>query len=153
MRPRPLPIASTWLVLVALASTSCMFFVAASGVGAGVVFAAGDIELDIGASPEELIQATETAMKEMDMPVMSSSSTALEGSVVSQMADGKKVEVNVRRSTDEVTKLSIRVGRFGDKSVSAAIYSRIQRSLDAALARKAADDPTEGRRLGAREGL
>ena len=66
------------LMLVGL--TGCLVAAAAAGAG-GVAYIKGDLEANVGASPEEVEQATQAAFKEMGITLTESESTAVDASM------------------------------------------------------------------------
>lgn len=134
MDPRAARLASAaLLLLLAFGQTGCLAVLAAGGVGTGIVYAAADLETEMGHSPKALIDAADAAIKEIDGTVLDSSSTAFKGSLKAKMADGKKISIKAQRMNDEVSRISIRVGSFGNDGLSAMIFDRIQRRLDREL--------------------
>ena len=49
--------------------------------------------------------------------------------VVSRIVGDKKVEIKLKRTEENYTKLSIRVGTFGDEEQSRVIYDKIKANL------------------------
>ena len=80
-------------------------------------------------SPIPRIPATNVIVSSLDMIVLSSESSDLEGEVKAETRDAKDVRVRVERLTDTSSKLRIRVGTFGDKDVGRVIYDRIVERL------------------------
>jgi hypothetical protein len=74
-------------------------------------------------------QATLDAMNGLDLPVLSKTKDALTAEIVARDAQDKKVTIKLKAATEETTKLSIRIGTFGDKTKSQLIYDKIRENL------------------------
>lgn len=83
----------------------------------------------IGAALPKLERATEAAMEELDFVAVEVVSDKLRGEIRSKMADGTKVTVHLIAQDFETTVIRIRVGLFGDQSVSVQILRHIQKQL------------------------
>jgi hypothetical protein len=120
------------LAALILASTAalqgCVVVAVAAGV-AGVAYVNGDLEATVEASPPKVVEASEAALKGMEIDVTSSEKSGIDGRVVGRSALNKKVEITVKRETDTTSKLSIRIDTFGDESLSRQIYDRIRAEL------------------------
>jgi hypothetical protein len=115
-----------------LASTSalegCVVVAVAAGV-AGVAYVNGDLEATVEASPTRVVEASEAALKDMEVDVKSSEKSGIDGRVVGRTATDKKVEITVKRESDTTSKLSIRIDTFGDEALSRQIYEKIKAEL------------------------
>jgi hypothetical protein len=117
------------LSLVALSLTpGCLVVALAAGV-AGVAYVNGDLEAQVDASPQKVVQASVDALKEMDVRILSSDASGIDGRVLGRTALEKKVDVTVKRETDKSSKLSIRVDTFGDETLSRQILDKIKSKL------------------------
>lgn len=100
---------------------------AAAGVGA-VAYVKGDLEKTYDRSLTSLYEASKAGLRDMEFIPKSDRKDAVEFQVVSTMADGTEVKVIGRRK-DQLTRLSIRVGVFGDESASRQILDKIENRL------------------------
>ena len=120
------------LVALILASTSvlsgCVVVAVAAGA-ATVAYVNGDLEATVEASPPKVVEASEAALKGMEIDVTSSEKSGIDGRVVGRSALNKKVEIAVKRETDTTSKLSIRIDTFGDEALSRQIYDKIRAEL------------------------
>jgi len=117
------------LSLVALSLTpGCLVVALAAGV-AGVAYVNGDLEAQVDASPQKVVQASVDALKEMDVRILSSDASGIDGRVLGRTALEKKVDVTVKRESDKSSKLSIRVDTFGDETLSRQILDKIKSKL------------------------
>lgn len=95
----------------------------------GVKNSAGSITTTLPADPEAVTAAADRALKDMKLMVLSHEVTQLDGRVVARTARDDRVKVDVERAGEGTSKVSIRVGTFGDESTALTILSRIQRHL------------------------
>jgi hypothetical protein len=123
------------LVLLPLAAACTATGVAlAAGAAAGAATAAyvqGDLQTDLDATPTEVAAAAESAFQELRMPLVSSESTEVDGRVEAKTAREKRVLVVLESLGEGRTKTAIRVGTFGDESLSRKILDRIREHLRA----------------------
>ena len=103
---------------------------AAVGAGAGTIaYVKGDMESVQPYNLDTVYQATLDAMNGLDLPVLSKTKDALTAEIVARDAQDKKVTIKLKAATEETTKLSIRIGTFGDKTKSQLIYDKIRENL------------------------
>ena len=95
-------------------------------VSPGVTYNIGSLEALISATPEEVTGAAEAIVQDMKLVLISSESTGLDGKVVARTAQNKKISINVKRQSQNVTHVSIRVGKLGDEQASMLILERIK---------------------------
>jgi hypothetical protein len=119
--------------LLALGS-GCAAAAIAAGAGAGIagtMYVRGDLETELDAAPPEVAQAAESALKDLELPILSAQASELDGLVVATTAQGEKIHIDLESLADERTRVSIRVGTFGDRDVSDLILARIRDNLAA----------------------
>ncbi|HTI72564.1 MAG TPA: DUF3568 family protein [Candidatus Limnocylindria bacterium] len=103
---------------------------AAAGAGAGAVaYVTGELKSMAGASLERTYNASRAAIKDLRFIEVHANSDALDGSIEARTVDDKKVMIHVKRISDTATDLSIRVGTFGDETLSRQILDQIQKNL------------------------
>jgi uncharacterized protein DUF3568 len=124
---RQFVVSTSSLVFLALLP-GCIAVAVAAGA-AGVAYVNGDLEATLDASPERVIQASEAALKDMNVPIKSKESSGIDGKLVGRTALEKKVEITVQRETDTTSKISIRIDTFGDESLSRQILEKIKSKL------------------------
>ena len=135
---------TTTLILIALcvcllaSQTGCLLF-AAAGAGAGVAYVRGDTTVTVPARPEAIAAASEAAAKEMRFTVTSNNSSRFDARVVSRTASDTPVVVDVKSDGPDASRVTIRVGRFGDDAVQNAMLDKIRRNLEATATASAAE--------------
>ena len=115
--------------LGALAGQSGCVLVAAGAGAAGAAYVMGELEATLPGTPQAVVQASEAVLKDMEMREITSSATGVDGKVTAKTALDKKLEVTVKRHDDKTSKISIRVGAFGDQQMSRDILERIKARL------------------------
>lgn len=125
------------LVLLLLASpavlTGCL---AAAAVGGGAVAGAGTIaylrgELKSTEGHQFAVvwAATVKAVEQLEFIVVNKVNDAVSGQYEVVTADNKTVHINVQRVGDNITEIKIRVGTFGDETLSRYILNKIQSNI------------------------
>lgn len=117
------------LGVLALGCSGCFVAVVGAGAAAGVGYAKGDLEAVLDAEPTDVYDASLKAMDELELPVISKEKNALEAKIVSRTTEDKKVQITIKRTETNATKLSIRIGVFGDEVLSRLIYDKIKANL------------------------
>ena len=110
-----------------LLTSGCL--VAAAGAAGGVLYAKGDLESTLAATPAKIAAATEKAFVEMKISKTSAVSSDLDSQVIGRSATDKKITVTSKVKGDKVSSISIRVGTFGDKDISRALFDKIKKNL------------------------
>jgi hypothetical protein len=123
----------TAIALLSVAALSALpgcILVAAAALGAaGAAYVNGELEGRLDGSPQQVVRASERALKDMDIQIISADATGIDGKVVGRTALDKKIEISVKRDGDESSKIAIRVDTFGDESLSRQIYDKIKTKM------------------------
>lgn len=121
------------LIVSPLVLTGCL---AAAAVGGGAVAGAGtiayikgELKATEGHSIDETWAATEKAIAELNFLVINKVKDAVSAELKCQTADGKTVNIELKRIADNLTEIKIRVGTFGDEALSRYILNKIQANL------------------------
>jgi hypothetical protein len=121
------------LSLVALAMmpflSGCLLAAAGVAGAATVAYVEGEIKTTLQATPPQVAAATNSAFKQMGIAVISSNSTAVDGRVEGRNAADKKIAVTIASEGDKASRVAIRVGTFGDESMSRQILDKIKSNL------------------------
>jgi hypothetical protein len=116
------------LVSTALFIQGCV--VVAAGAGAGTIaYVRGDLEVVESKDLDTVYNATEEAMDELELNVTQKTKDAMSAEIVARDAQDKKITVKLVATAEETTKVSIRVGIFGDEAKSRLIYQKIHDNL------------------------
>lgn len=116
------------LVLAAAVVQGCV--VAAVGAGAGTVaYLRGDLEAVESQDLDAVYTATKKAIDQLGYKVTKDAKDALEAEIVARDAADDKITIVLKKTAEDATKLSIRVGTFGDETKSQLIYGKIRDNL------------------------
>lgn len=104
--------------------------VAAGAAGAGAVaYVRGELESNISRSVDDVFQATQRALGNLEFAKISEQKSAVDAVLVSRTALDKKIEIKLQRTGDKMTKVKIRVGLLGDETLSMTILDKINAEL------------------------
>ena len=125
------------LILALMASllalmSGCVLFVAGAAAGAGVAGYAwvnGEVKTTEAASLDRTWNATLAAMKDLEFPVTSQAKDALEADLMARNASNASINIKLRKLDKASTEIRIRVGTFGDESLSRTILNKINSRL------------------------
>jgi len=119
------------VLLIGIAAFNQGCVVAAVGVGAAgtIAYVRGDLEAVESHSLDNVYEATLKALEELELNVISKSKDALTATVNARDAQDKKVKITLKKTAEQSTKISIRIGTFGDETKSRLIYQKIDYNL------------------------
>jgi len=121
-------IAGIGLFVLATSLSSCVVVAAGAGA-AGAAYVMGSLDGTMAASPEKVVDAAKDVLKDKDIKVVSADASGVDGRVVGKTALEKEINITVKRTEANMSKVSIRVGTFGDQEISREIYAGIQNKL------------------------
>ena len=127
---------ATGLILIfsAVTLTGCTaLLVGGAAAGAGsVAYVMGDLETTEEVSLETAWQAAHVAATDLELTELSGDMNGLSARVVARTTQDEKVTISLEPRGQMITKVSIRVGVFGDESKSMRVLDAMRRSYDAA---------------------
>jgi hypothetical protein len=136
MRALPKARSLAWFTLagIALANTGCLVAAlgaAAAGGAAGYAYYKGKVLRDYPAEFEDTWTATQGALNDLALPLMSLEHGNGRGELGSRTADGPNVDVTVEAlaggpESRFLTRVSVRVGVFGDRHMSEQFLDQVQ---------------------------
>jgi hypothetical protein len=97
------------------------------GAAGTVLYVKGELHSTEGASLDRAWNATQAAIGDMGFTVTAKDKDAVSAELNAITADGKRIKIVLNREADNVTEISIRVGTFGDESMSRLILERIRK--------------------------
>jgi hypothetical protein len=105
--------------------------VAAVGAGAAgtVAYVRGDLETVETAGLDALYKASLEALDKLELAVIQKAKDAMTAEIISRDAEDKKIRIKLKSTAEVMTKLSIRIGMFGDETKSRLIYEAIKKEL------------------------
>jgi len=95
----------------------------------GVVNRVGTIKATLAAGPAAVTEAANEVLNEMDLIVINSTSTKIDGRVIARTAQDVKVRVDSEKVGENVSEVFIRVGKLGDADLSLTILNEIKEEL------------------------
>lgn len=122
------------LAVVVLGATVMLnagcLLVAAGAAGAGTVaYVRGELTASLGNDLGAVEKATGRAIEQLKFAKVSETADALSARFVVRTAQDKKIEVVLTKIGEALTKVEIRVGVFGDETVSMTILDKIKANL------------------------
>lgn len=104
--------------------------VAAVGAGAGTaVYVMGEFKAYEARDLTTVYMATEKAMEQLQLNVTAKTKDAMSATTVGRDSADTKITVKLSAVPEQTTKISIRVGTFGDETRSRLIYDQIKKNL------------------------
>ena len=106
--------------------------VAAAGVAAGagaIAYVRGELATSLDHDFGKVVEATRTALKELEYTKVSEKKDAMEAEFISRTALDKKVTIKLNQVTEKTTKVQIRIDLLGDEALSLAILDKIKATL------------------------
>ncbi len=120
-------------LLAALATTSGCFLVAVGAAGAAgagtVAYVRGELDASLGNQYDRVINATDAAVGQLELAKVRESKDAFSAEIIARNSLDKKIDITISKEADNLTKLTIRIGVFGDEEESRAILDRIRTNL------------------------
>lgn len=107
----------------------------AAAIGAGVIgvgtvaYIKGDLEVVEAKDIDVVYDATRRAMRQLGLRMVKERKDLDSGLIVARDAEDEEIKIILRSTQDGGTKLSIRVGLFGDQARSVRIYQKIHDNL------------------------
>ena len=109
-------------------SYGCAALLIGGAAGAGAVaYVGGELKSTEEVAMNRAWEAASKAMDDLEFAVTSKEKDAFLGQLIARGAGDKKIRVKVKKQSDTVTEIRIRVGIFGDESMSRQILDRIKK--------------------------
>ena len=116
-------------LLIGFLFSGCATLLVAGGATAGVFFAKGDLVSVEEVSYSKTWSATKMALNELNYLVISETGKQDKGVIKSRRGDDKLITITIYRQTETTTKISIRVGTFGNEPDSMMILDMIRAKM------------------------
>jgi Protein of unknown function (DUF3568) len=107
----------------------CLLLVGCKTEQPGVTNRVGTIKVVLAASPAAVTEAANEVLGDMDLVIINSNSTSIDGRVIARTAQDVKVRVDSTKIGENVSEVFIRVGRLGDSELSLTILNEIREEL------------------------
>ena len=116
-------------ILISGCAEAVLVGVGAVGGAGAALWYRGKMEENLDISFSKAHPATLAALKDLELPIKKDQKKGLKARIESQFPDGKYVWISVRAVTESSSKITIRVGVFGEKSRSQKIFEAIHQHL------------------------
>lgn len=118
-----------FLSLALLINSGCAAMLIGGGAAAGVgtvAFIKGELRSTEQAALDQVWPAVISAMGELEFNVIQQTKDAVFAKLIARTSDDKKVKIDLIKKSDTITEIKIRVGTFGDQSLSRMILDKIK---------------------------
>jgi len=103
--------------------------VAAGGAAAAVAYADGALTASYGANLSQVASATRKAIDQLQFAKPEERSDAISATFTTHNAKGDRISIALTQINENSTNLVIRVGTFGDETMSLSINDKIKANL------------------------
>ncbi len=119
------------LGILLFSSSGCVALLVGGGAGAGTVaYIKGELKSTEEASIDRTWEAAQEAVKDLEFVITSKEKeNTSSAKLIARDARDKKIEIELKKISEHLTKVTIRVGVFGDESLSRLILERLKKSL------------------------
>jgi hypothetical protein len=118
-----------FLVLLMTTQPGCLLAAGAAAGAGTVAYVSGDLEADLDATPDQVIDATRRAAEALKLRTEYAHGSAVDGRAKLRTAANKEISVKVESRSRQTSHISIRVGTFGDDSLSNQVLAEIRNQL------------------------
>jgi len=94
------------------------------------IYATGDLKTVVSKDINSVYQAAQKSLEQLQLRATTKVKDALAAKIIARDAQDKKITIKFTSTTEDTTKLSIRVGLFGNETKSRLIYEQIRKNLD-----------------------
>jgi ABC-type sugar transport system substrate-binding protein len=117
------------LGLSTLLTAGCAAVAVGAAAGGTVAYVRGDLEVTYDHSLERVFDAARAAMDDLGFATVSDRGDRTGGEIVARTARDRRVQIVLEPVADQVTKVRIRIGTFGDQDLSMRINEAIRERL------------------------
>jgi hypothetical protein len=101
------------------------------GTSASYSKAEGVLRSTLEGSVPDVVNATNATLDDLELTGVDSQVDKLKGKITARMAVGTRVSINLEAVDFDTTAIRIKVGTFGDKSISMQLLRNIEKQLAA----------------------
>lgn len=120
------------LTVSALVTPGCAVFWLGAGAAvgaAGIAYVRGELRSTVQASPREVARAAGESLKALGIKEVSSTVSDGQSRMTGRTVNDRKISIRATSDIEGESRLSIRVGVFGDEALSRRIYEEIVKRL------------------------
>lgn len=114
---------------LAASLTGCVAVVAGAAGASTVAYVRGELDSPLNANYDTSVKAVNRAIKQLEFALIDEHHDALTAYFTARTAGDKKIEITVVKVSDDTSKVKIRIGFFGDQSLSMTILNKIKSNL------------------------
>lgn len=108
----------------------CLFVGCSAEKARGAVaYMTGELQTEVESTLDDAVGAAKGALEELQLSDIDVRKDLFKGRLEARDADRTLITIMLDRYTDNITKLGIRVGSFGDEKMSNEILKRIKQRL------------------------
>lgn len=116
--------------IILLSSSGCAAFLVFFGATAGTVaYIKGELKSIEEATFDRTWDAAQKAIRDLEFAVTNKQKEAISANLIVRGADNKKIAINIQKISDELTEVRIRVGVFGNESLSMMVLNLLKQNL------------------------
>ena len=119
---------------LAVTQSGCLLLAVGAGTGVGVAYVEGKSEAILDANPKQVAAATEMAVKDLEMTLVSQEASLSDSRVIARSARDVKYEIVAKAEGAKSSHVYIRVGVFGDDAMQDQMLDKIKAHLPEAVA-------------------
>lgn len=110
-------------------ASGCLIAAVGAGAAGTVAYVKGELEATLDAGMDKSYDATLKGLDQLQITPIQKGKDALTAEIVARNAEDKKITINLTRVDEKITKVTIRVGVFGDQVQSTTILGHIRQNL------------------------
>jgi hypothetical protein len=115
------------ILLLSYGCAACLIGGAAGG--GTVAYVAGELKSIEEVSLDRAWTASKKAVGDLEFAITNMEKDAFYGQLTARGAGNKKIKIKLEKESDTVTEIRIRVGIFGDESMSRQILDKIKKGF------------------------
>ncbi len=117
------------LGIVLLSGGGCAALRGGGAAAGTVAYVMGELRSMEEASLERTWEAAQKTMEDLEFIVTSKQKDVLTARLIARGANDKKIVIQLKKVSEDLTEVRIRVGTFGDESLSRLVLKRIKKNL------------------------
>jgi hypothetical protein len=117
------------LGIIVLSGTGCASLVGGGTAAGTVTYIFGELKSVEEASLESTWEATQKTMKDLELIVTSREKDTLAARLIARGVNDKKIVIKLKKISEELSEVKIRVGTFGDEALSRNILKHLKKNL------------------------
>jgi hypothetical protein len=112
-----------------ITSSGCALLVGAAAGAGGFAYVKGDLQKNFDYPLDRLHKASARALRDIKAVVISDETDKHSSKIKFTLEGDKGGEINIKSLTEKASKLSIRIGIFGDETESQMVLNAITKNL------------------------